>query len=216
MSRKVFTAGEVLAAADVNSFLMDQSVMSFAGTAARGSAIGTAVEGMVTYLEDINAISIYDGANWKTSLSPAGGILQVVSTTKNDIFSMTSSTPAQITGLTATITPKSTTSKILVMVTLTIGNSSGNLQYILLYRDSTFISAPATGTSFFGTTIQSLAADVDGQPVALTFLDSPATTSATTYSVRVASNSGTLYINRRGDSANFTGTSTITVMEVSA
>jgi hypothetical protein len=62
MSRKVFTAGEVLAAADVNSFLMDQSVMSFAGTAARGSAIPTPVEGMAAYLEDSNIISLYDGS----------------------------------------------------------------------------------------------------------------------------------------------------------
>jgi hypothetical protein len=62
MSRKVFTAGEVLAAADVNSFLMDQTVMSFAGTAARGSAIPTPVNGMTTYLEDSKALQVYDGS----------------------------------------------------------------------------------------------------------------------------------------------------------
>jgi hypothetical protein len=62
MSRKVFTAGEVLAAADVNSFLMDQTVMSFAGTAARGSAIPTPVTGMTTYLEDSKNLQIYDGS----------------------------------------------------------------------------------------------------------------------------------------------------------
>jgi hypothetical protein len=64
MPRKVFTAGEVLAAADVNTFLMDQSVMTFAGTAARGSAIGTAVEGMVTYLEDSNIYQSWSGSAW--------------------------------------------------------------------------------------------------------------------------------------------------------
>jgi hypothetical protein len=64
MSRKVFTAGEVLAAADVNSFLMDQTVMSFAGTAARGSAIPSPVEGMVTYLEDIDDLRTYNGSSW--------------------------------------------------------------------------------------------------------------------------------------------------------
>jgi hypothetical protein len=66
MPRKVFTAGEVLAAADVNEFLQDQAVMTFADTAARGSAIGTAVEGMVTYLEDINSLSVYNGTDWTT------------------------------------------------------------------------------------------------------------------------------------------------------
>jgi hypothetical protein len=64
MPRKVFTAGEVLAASDVNEFLQDQAVMSFAGTAARGSAIGTAVEGMVTYLNDSNSLSVYNGTDW--------------------------------------------------------------------------------------------------------------------------------------------------------
>jgi hypothetical protein len=72
MPRKVFTAGEVLAAADVNSFLMDQTVMTFAGTAARGSAIGTATEGMVTWLNDQNALQVYDGTQWN-GLAASGG-----------------------------------------------------------------------------------------------------------------------------------------------
>lgn len=72
MSRKVFTAGEVLAAADVNSFLMDQTVMSFAGTAARGSAIPTPVTGMTTYLEDTKDLRIYNGSAWA---SPFGSTL---------------------------------------------------------------------------------------------------------------------------------------------
>jgi hypothetical protein len=62
MPRKVFTAGEVLAAADVNEFLMDQAVQTFASSAARGSAITTPVEGMVTYLEDTNELQVYSGA----------------------------------------------------------------------------------------------------------------------------------------------------------
>jgi hypothetical protein len=64
MSRKVFTAGEVLAAADVNSFLMDQAVMSFAGTAARGSAIPSPVEGMTTFREDTDRMESWTGSEW--------------------------------------------------------------------------------------------------------------------------------------------------------
>ena len=63
--RKVFQPATVLTAADVNEFLMDQSVMSFAGTAARGSAIGTATEGMVTYLQDSNSLEFWNGAQWQ-------------------------------------------------------------------------------------------------------------------------------------------------------
>jgi hypothetical protein len=64
MPRKVFTAGEVLAAADVNDFLMDQAVMTFDSAAARGSAIGTATEGMVSYLNDTNSLEVFDGSRW--------------------------------------------------------------------------------------------------------------------------------------------------------
>lgn len=63
--RKVFQPATVLTAADVNNFLMDQAVMVFAGTAARGSAIGTATEGMVTYLEDLNEIDVFTGSSWE-------------------------------------------------------------------------------------------------------------------------------------------------------
>jgi hypothetical protein len=64
MPRKVFTAGEVLAASDVNDFLMDQTVMTFAGTAARGSAIGTATEGMLTYLADSKTFEYWNGSSY--------------------------------------------------------------------------------------------------------------------------------------------------------
>jgi hypothetical protein len=68
---KVFTAGEVLTAANVNGYLMEQSVMVFAGTAARESALGTAVsEGMVAYLSDTNTLQYYDGAAWQNVSSP--------------------------------------------------------------------------------------------------------------------------------------------------
>lgn len=63
---KVWSAGDVLAAADVNGYLMEQSVMVFASSGARGSAIGTATEGMITYLKDTNALDYYDGSTWRT------------------------------------------------------------------------------------------------------------------------------------------------------
>jgi hypothetical protein len=51
---------------------MDQAVMTFASSAARGSAIGTAVEGMVTWLNDENALQVYDGTAWN-GLAASGG-----------------------------------------------------------------------------------------------------------------------------------------------
>jgi hypothetical protein len=64
MPRKVFDSGEVLSATNVNEFLMDQMVMTFAGTAARGSAIGTATEGMLTYLADSKTFEYFDGSSF--------------------------------------------------------------------------------------------------------------------------------------------------------
>jgi len=64
MPRKVFTSGEVLSASNVNEFLMDQMVQTFAGTAARGSAIGTATEGMLTYLADSNTFEYWNGSSY--------------------------------------------------------------------------------------------------------------------------------------------------------
>ena len=225
MSRKVFTAGEVLAAADVNSFLMDQSVMSFAGTAARGSAIGTATEGMFSYLEDSNTLTIYDGSAWKTSLATTGGILQVVSTTKTDTFSMSSSTYADVTGLSVSITPKSTSSKILVFLDIKLNadtNLVSNVRAKLL-RDSTDIyvgdAAGSRSQVTFGGASTLNVVTVQGAGI---FLDSPATTSAITYKVQISTteNGQSVFVNRSlndTDAASRVRTaSSITVMEVSA
>jgi hypothetical protein len=72
MAFKDFTDGEVLYAADVDTYLMRQTVMVFADSAARGSALGTAivVEGMVTYLQDTDTLQFYDGTSWNDVSSP--------------------------------------------------------------------------------------------------------------------------------------------------
>lgn len=64
LGRKVFTAGEVLTAANTNGYLMDQSVMVFAGTAARSSAIGTPSAGMLSYRTDGTVYEYYNGSSW--------------------------------------------------------------------------------------------------------------------------------------------------------
>jgi hypothetical protein len=66
MPRKEFESFTRLDASDVNTYLMDQSVMTFAGTAARGSAIPTPSEGLVTYLNDIDSLSVYNGTAFTT------------------------------------------------------------------------------------------------------------------------------------------------------
>lgn len=64
MPRQVFDAGEVLSATDVNNFLMNQMVMTFAGSAARSSAIPVPTEGMLTYLADTDKFEFYNGTTF--------------------------------------------------------------------------------------------------------------------------------------------------------
>ena len=69
--KKTFVAGEVLLAQDVNDFLMDQTVMNFAGTAARASAIPTPSEGMFAVTTDNDQLDYYNGSGWVPAL-PVG------------------------------------------------------------------------------------------------------------------------------------------------
>ena len=73
LGKKTFIAGSVLAASDVNGYLMDQSVMVFAGTAARSTAIPTPSAGMISYRTDTNAVEAYNGLAW-VAVGGAGGL----------------------------------------------------------------------------------------------------------------------------------------------
>lgn len=64
MPKKTFTAGSVLTASEVNTYLMDQAVMTFADSAARSSAIATATTGMVTFLTTDDSLEVYNGSGW--------------------------------------------------------------------------------------------------------------------------------------------------------
>lgn len=66
---KTFAVGEVLTATNVNTYLMQQSVMVFADASARSTAITAPSEGMVTYLTGSNAVEYYDGTSWRALAS---------------------------------------------------------------------------------------------------------------------------------------------------
>jgi hypothetical protein len=70
---KDFTAGAVLTAAQVDGYLMEQAVMNFAGTAARGSALsGVVAAGMVAHV-GAGTLTVYDGSNWQQVYPTSGG-----------------------------------------------------------------------------------------------------------------------------------------------
>jgi hypothetical protein len=83
--KKTFTAGETLTASDVNTYLMEQSVMVFAGTAARSSAIPTPSDGMVTYNQTNNALEAYNGSEWINKSGLQLIKTQVVGTTVSSV-----------------------------------------------------------------------------------------------------------------------------------
>ena len=139
---------------------------------------------------------------------PAGTVLQVVSATYSTQVSTSSSTYAD-TGLTATITPTSSTSTILVIVSQSnvakdTNNTGANIR---LLRGASALSTAAIIAAYDNTS----GANNVGS-VSLNYLDSPATTSATTYKTQVASNG-----NNAACSVQTNGsTSYITLMEIAA
>ena len=158
-----------------------------------------------------------------------GKILQVVSTTKTDTFSTTSTSFVDVTGLSVTITPSSTANKILVTTNVALG-SSDNANVSSMWKisggntsgyigDSAGSRTPALGSL---TIVASGDLEMSRAIVSMAgnYLDSPATTSPVTYKVQLArpGAAGGAYLNRSAsdtDSSVYArGASTITVMEV--
>jgi hypothetical protein len=147
-------------------------------------------------------------------------VLQVVTTAKTDTFSTTSTSFADITGMSVAITPSSTTSKILVVVSSNIGISGNIVATQRLLRDSTVIFAGDTsGTRPLGFAMGAIIEGTQIFGASAFFLDSPATVAATTYKTQMRVNSGTAYLNRNTrdtDGLDPRLGSSITVMEISA
>ena len=164
---------------------------------------------------------------------PNGSVLQVVSTTKSDTGSFSSTTTntfVDLSGLSVTITPTSASSKILVFFTVNVTRSSSATQHVRLMRDTTAIGVGDAAGSRLQDTVITRDSPSGDVPYSLwignlngSYLDSPSTTSATVYKLQGTlgvSYSGTFYINRSGDDANadYGGRpiSSITVMEIKA
>jgi hypothetical protein len=157
--------------------------------------------------------------------APLGSVIQVVSTTKTDVFSSTSTSYTDITGLSASITPTNSANKILVFVSMTVGSAPLNvLMMFRLLRGATAINVGDVRSGYVQSTIGGARGiyDTNGaNTLPMLFLDSPATTSSTTYKVQGSAESGTFKVNANGSDASgsvwsFTAASTITLMEIAA
>jgi hypothetical protein len=112
---KLFATGDVLTAAQVNTYLMQQTVMVFASSAARTSALsGVIAEGMVSYLQDTNSLEVYDGSAW---IGATGDITALTAGTGISISSATG--PIPTVAIDTAVTADLTTAQTLTNKTLT-------------------------------------------------------------------------------------------------
>ena len=315
---KDFVAGEVLTANDVDTYLMQQSLMVFADATARDAAITSPSEGMFAFLTGTDLLTYYDGSAWQeftsggggVTISPtaptdpdegdlwwdsddgkmfvyyndgdssqwvdaagpsvavqstaptgyegqlwlddtdgsmyvyytdpgggasswigavsrSGGILQVVSTTKTDTFQSSATSWTDVTGLEVSITPRSTSSKILVTASVAASPDNADnagMSLKLVGGNTSGYVGDAAGSrqqGVYGMFNDTATANLYLSLLSFSFeyLDSPSSTSTQTYKIQmITDGAGAASINRStgdGDSVEYTrGASTITVMEI--
>ena len=142
-----------------------------------------------------------------------GKIGQVVNVNKTDTFNSSSGSYVDVTGLSASITPSATTSKIFVNLTLYVSNDTQTSNtFAKIVRDSTGLQESINRIP------QEAQAVYRTYNISMTHLDSPSSTSALTYKLQMLTNAGTFYVNRAANQGGFSGThtATLTLMEVLA
>lgn len=187
-------------------------------------------EGQTIYETDTDLVKSWNGSSWITvgpTTVPTQKVLQVVSTAKTDTFSTANTTFTDVTGLTATITPSSTSNKVLVIAQVAGGctETNGHAAYYRIGggNAATYIGGAASSRVSTVSQVSVFASLNNGlamPTVGMVYLDSPSTTSATTYAVQIRGGNGaTAYVNRSGNDGDFSyiarGASSITVMEIS-
>ena len=155
---------------------------------------------------------------------PTGSVLQVVQATKTDSFTTTSTSFTTPTGLSLSITPSSSSNKILIFANIgfEISGDAGH-GYGSIRRDSTDIFiGDAAGSRPRATFAQNNSGGNGTVAFSMAYLDSPSTTSSTSYSINVRSSNGTtVFVNRSvrdNNGTDFDGrtVSSIIAMEIAA
>ena len=209
----LFVANSVLTAAQQN-ISAATGIPVFSTTVTRDAAFGGSnkvlAEGQLAYIEASNIVQYYDGAAWATVGPTASKIAQVV-TARYAVSTDSSTSTFADTGLTATITPTLNTSTILVMVNQGgIQKSNANTGTgisLKLFRGATDLISWAAYIAYTGTALANFVGSAS-----MDYLDSPATTSATTYKTQFASTTNTATATVQSQST----VSSITLVEILA
>jgi hypothetical protein len=159
-----------------------------------------------------------------TSAMPAGSVIQVVSATKTDVFSSSSNSWVDVTGWSASITPSSASSKILVLAGGYTSHSAANgFAYLKLLRNSADIAlgnsrGSATRASMDATQQTAGAVYLWAKHSSIVFLDSPISTSSVTYKLQMLCTNSTLtFVGGTADVSDANRSNvptTITLMEI--
>ena len=198
----------------------------------------TAISGTITasQIATVNANTITSGSIPLAQIPqltgvklPTGSVLQVIQAVKTDTFSSSSATFGDVTGLTVSITPTSSSNKILISGVMQTSSLSNDMWKMRIAKNGTAIfvgDTVAGATSALSQFYYYSASNVGNYstfPVSVYYLDSPATTSSVTYSwqIRTQSDGNTVWVNRNSDQSgnstqNFYGASSIIVMEIAA
>jgi len=140
-----------------------------------------------------------------------GKVLQVVNATKTDTFATSSSSFVDIPGLSASITPSSTSNKIFVSLTLYVGDDTQTANVICnIVRDSTQLQETVVRLPQEGQSVYRM------YNLSMTDYDSPASVSSLTYKSQIKTNAGTGVVNKAANQGGFsnTATATLTLMEI--
>lgn len=222
--RRIFVAGEILTAANVQSFLQDQAVMVFDDSTARGSAIPTPSEGMVTYLKDTDNVEKYNGS----AFVPVGGLVEVKSAIFTGIQSASVAAGAKlsVTNLSITHTMQNSSNKLLISAYVghVASNSSAANVGLAVADGGTLLAlgdAAGTRTRVAASGRTGGTSARAGLTPAITFVYLPGDTVAHTYTVEVINVSGstqTLFVNRNetddADASGVRSSSSLVIQEV--
>jgi hypothetical protein len=181
----------------------------------------------IPYVDDSDLVRDFPTADEAQALAIAAGlttsnnIKQVVTAVKADTFSTASAGFVDVTNYEVSITPTSNTSKVLILVNLTMGYDGTGRAGFALFRDATnLIAADSPGSRTPAFTSPGPLGARSMYAFSFSILDSPATDLATVYKVSAFRSAGTIYVNRSeldgNDASHARGVSTITAIEVAA
>ena len=172
------------------------------------------IQGSASSSNTINVASGHKITGAAGSIVAPGHVIQVQQKVLLTRATVSSNTYADV-GVSQAITPSSASSKILVTCSGTLGNSAaGNNTSLKLFRGSTEIGSGTGGDSYNTFVTIFTAENYQMLGFSQSFLDSPNTTSATTYKIQMAAFNATASLGSRGDSTSVQNPTTITLMEI--